>query len=146
MSWNEDKKFKKTYRSLKRFHRKLTGASTLTRMKNGRRRRFSRISSFHISVMTQRCFQALVTNSSSESTSEKDLWSDSLTSLTSLSRSSSLLSLFWTKASLENSCFSTKYSATEFFPAQIPRYIKSANRHIFLYHYLPPHNPTSIVL
>lgn len=147
MSWDQKDNLNKAYRSLKRFHRKLTGASTLTRMKNGRLKRCSRISSFHMSVMTQRCFQFLVTNSSNESTSQNDVWSGSSAPFTSLSRRSAILSIFWSKPSLQKSCFSTRYSATEFFPAQIPCSLWSASRGLILYHNcLPPHNPTSIVL
>lgn len=47
----------------KRFQRTLTGASTLTRMKNGRRRSLSRIASVCMSVITHLFLHCLVTKS-----------------------------------------------------------------------------------
>ena len=47
----------------KRFQRTLTGASTLTKMKNGRRRSLSKVDSVGIWVVTQRSFHLLVTKS-----------------------------------------------------------------------------------
>jgi len=57
-----------TNRSLNRRHRKLTGASTLTRRKNGRRSSVSTALSSHISVVTQRSLHLSVTKSSNSST------------------------------------------------------------------------------
>lgn len=51
-----------------RFHRRLTGASTLTRRKKGRWMRRSRMAPSQMSVVTQRSRHLLVTNSRSKST------------------------------------------------------------------------------
>lgn len=58
-------------RFLKRCHRTLTGASTLMKRKNGRRRRASTTLSSHMSVVTHRSLHLRVTNSSKASTSAK---------------------------------------------------------------------------
>ena len=58
-------------RAWKRLHRTLTGASTLTRMKKGRRSSLSSIDSVWISVVTQRSRHRFVTKSRSSSVLEK---------------------------------------------------------------------------
>lgn len=60
-----------TYRSTRRLHRRLTGASTLTRIKKGRFCSCSKIASSQTSVVTQRCCQFLVTKSKRCSTDRK---------------------------------------------------------------------------
>jgi hypothetical protein len=55
------------YRALNLSHRRLIGASTLTRRKKGRRRRISRIFSSQISVVTHRSCHLEVTKSSNSS-------------------------------------------------------------------------------
>lgn len=58
-------------RELKRWKRRVIGASTLRRRKKGRRRRSSRVGSSSMSVRTQCSCHRFVTNSRSESTSGK---------------------------------------------------------------------------
>lgn len=65
-------RFYQAYRSLNRCHRTLTGASTLTRRKKGRRSSASTTFSSHMSVVTHRSLHLKVTKSSKESTVEKE--------------------------------------------------------------------------
>lgn len=102
------------YRFLRRFHRMLTGASTLTRMKDGRLNRFSNMFSSHTSVITQRCCHCFVTKSNRDCTQAKEF------SLASCCSTSSSGDGCRARCSLTNPTFSVRYSATEFFPAQIP--------------------------
>src|SRR5215469_910400 len=53
----------KAYLALNLSHRTLTGASTLTSRKNGRRWRMSRTEPSQMSVVTHRCLHLFVTNS-----------------------------------------------------------------------------------
>lgn len=57
--------------SVYRFHRRLTGASTLTRRKKGRWMRWSRVAPSQISVVTQCSCHRFVTKSKSKSTLSK---------------------------------------------------------------------------
>ena len=118
-----------TYRSLKRLHRILTGASTLTRMKNGLRVSISSTPSSQISVVTQRCCQRFVTKSIKASTVEKVLSLPLVLLVVRLSTgkqacdadfSTSGVAAVRSRYKLEKACCSTRYSATEFLPAQIP--------------------------
>lgn len=63
---------------LQRCHRRLNGASTLTRKKEGRRKSFSKTLSSQISVVTHRCCHRLVMKSTSSSTLVKAMHSGGL--------------------------------------------------------------------
>lgn len=108
-----------TYRSLKRLHRILTGASTPTRMKKGLRESISNTSSSQMSVITQRCCHLFVTKSIKASTVGKVL---SLAWVSQCVADVSTCGVAAVRAryNLEKPCCSTRYSATEHLPAQIP--------------------------
>ena len=91
-----------THRSWRRFHRRLTGASTLTRTKNGRLKRFSKTFSFHTSVVTQRCCHFFVTKSSRDSTQAKEF------SFASCCSKFGSWDDCWAKSSLTNPRFSVR--------------------------------------
>lgn len=145
-----------TYRSLKRVHRILTGASTLTRMKKGLRESLSNTPSSQTSVVTHRCCHRLVTKSIRASTVGKVSSSTLFSVVVRLGTgkrawdanfSTSGVAAVRARYSLEKACCSTRKSATEFFPAQIPLQQFSESHRGYQYWEgvnLPPQRPTSI--
>jgi hypothetical protein len=100
-------------RSVKRFQRTLTGASTLTKRKNGRRRRASTTASSQMSVVTQRSRQRSVTKSMRASTLAKVCWAPALW----VSESSATVRA---RCRRVKPCSSTRNEAIDDLPAQIP--------------------------
>jgi hypothetical protein len=113
-------------RSLNLCHRTLTGASTLTRRKKGRRSSASTTVSSHISVVTQRSLHLRVTKSSKEVTSEK-VCSESAPSASAEGTcafdadfSTAGVAAFRARRMRLKSCSSMRYEAIEDLPAHIP--------------------------
>lgn len=113
-------------RSVKRLHRTLTGASTLTRRKNGRRSRASTTSWSQMSVVTHRSFHLNVTSSNSESMSG-NVYSASSVVVASAGTvafeadfSTDGVAAVRAKRMRLKPCSWTRYEAIEDLPAQIP--------------------------
>jgi hypothetical protein len=100
-------------RSVKRFQRTLTGASTLTKRKNGRRRRASTTASSQMSVVTQRSRQRSVTKSMRASTLAKVCWAPALWV-------SEFSATVRARCRRVKPCSSTRNEAIDDLPAQIP--------------------------
>lgn len=117
---------KMSYLALNLSHRTLTGASTLTRRKKGRRRRASTAFSSHISVVTQRSLHRKVTNSRSDSTSANkwfsSFWGTSALGTWTLEADFSTegVSALRERRMRVKPCSSMRYDAIEDFPAQMP--------------------------
>lgn len=106
--------------SVYRFHRRLTGASTLTRRKKGRWMRWSRIAPSQMSVVTQCSCHRLVTKSRSKSTLSNNKFGDCV--LSSCSTRVSLLGswLLLLNPSILKPCCWAKYSAMACLPEHMP--------------------------
>jgi hypothetical protein len=114
------------HRSLNLCHRTLTGASTLTRRKNGLLNSASTTVSSHISVVIQRSLHLRVTKSSSESISEKECCESTEfasaegTCAFEADFSMAGVAAFRARRRRLKSCSSTRYDAIEDLPAHIP--------------------------
>lgn len=116
------------YRSLNLCHRTLTGASTLTKRKNGRLSKASTTLLSHISLVTHRSLHLSVTNSSNESMSEK-VCSSSVgrgpadgTWAFEADFSTAGVAALRARCMRLNWCSSTRYEAMDDLPAQMPGY------------------------
>lgn len=106
-------------------HRRLTGASTLTRRKNGRRRSRSNVEPSQISAVTQRSFHLRVTNSRSFSIfsnlrSVRALIAVCASPARPLGSLSNMLAALLTRYSGLKPSFWIRKSAIACFPAQTP--------------------------
>lgn len=114
------------HRSLNLCHRTLTGASTLTRRKNGLLKSASTTLSSHISVVTHRSLHRRVTNSSSASTSGKVCCSSEEpgsadgTCTFDADFSTAGVAAVRARRMRLKPCSSTRYEAMEDLPAQMP--------------------------
>lgn len=138
-------------RSVKRFHRTLTGASTLTNRKKGRRNKASTTLSSQMSVVTHRSCHLKVTKSSSVSTSWKV---DCSSSERASGEGTCALDADFSTAGVVavrarrirlKLCSSTRYEAIEDLPAQIPGSSQEPSNGATERASLPPHNPISMV-
>ena len=140
---------------MNRFHRRLTGASTLTWRKNGRRDKHSSTVSSQTSVVTQCRCHSFVTKSRSFSTVSKDLsppfvppsrWESRGTWACNVEFSTSGFTDVRARCSSEKSYCSMRYLATDCFPEQIP-FMDSQPGFQGSVHqlHLPPHKPMSIL-
>jgi hypothetical protein len=120
-----------TYRLLKRCHRTVTGASTLTRRKKGRRSRTSTTCSSNMSVVTHRSCHLNVTKSSNLSTSGNVCWVSA--SLESSNKGTGTFEADFSTAGIAavrarrrrvNWCSSMRYEAIDALPAQMPRDVR----------------------
>ena len=112
------------HRFWKRRHLTLTGASTLTRMKNGLCSNISTTCSSHMSVVTQRSCHLLVTKSSKPSMSAKacigSVSGDPGKRMSAALFSTAGAELVRARDIRWNACFLTRQLATECLPAQMP--------------------------
>jgi hypothetical protein len=113
-------------RSVKRFQRTLTGASTLTKRKKGRRRRASTTASSQMSVVTQRWRHRSVTKSMRASTSANVCWASTLrasgegTWASEADFSTAGVAAVRARRRRVKPCSSTRNEAIDDLPAQIP--------------------------
>jgi hypothetical protein len=114
------------HRSLNLCHRTLTGASTLTRRKNGRLSNASTTVSSHISVVTHRSLHLKVTKSSNESMSKKICSASKSSAFTEgtcafdADFSTAGVAVWRVRRMRLKSCSSTRYEAIKDLPAQMP--------------------------